>query len=271
MKTAPRRRAASSAHANRAPWRWAAAGALLGALLALLLAAPARWLGVALARASGGAVQLLEAEGSLWRGSARLLLAGGAGSRDRTALPSRINWRLAPGVGSLRASVRADCCTPSGPVALAIAPRWGGARITAQPSHSIWPAALLAGLGTPFNTLQLHGELRLDTEPLAIELAQGRLRLEGSASLTAQHLSSRLSTLPALGSYRVQLAGGATPTLQLQTLQGPLLLSGSGQWNGGHLRFAGEAGAAAGMEATLANLLNIIGQRRGDKVLINLG
>ena len=49
------------------------------------------------------------------------------------------------------------------------------------------------------------------------------------------------------------------------------LLEGSGQWNGGRLRFSGEAGAAADMEAQLANLLNIIGVRRGDKVILAIG
>ncbi len=259
----------ASGAATRAPWRWAVAGAVLGALLALLLAAPARWLGALLSHASGGAVQLLDAEGSVWRGSARLEFTGGAGSRDRAALPGRLHWRLTPGPGALHASVQAQCCTPHGAIALAITPRWGGAHIAVREGHSEWPAALLTGLGTPFNTLQLHGTLLLLTQPLSLDIAQGRVRVEGSASLTAQRISSRLSPLPALGSYRVQLAGGAAPSLRLQTLEGALHLSGSGQWSGGRLRFAGEASAAEGMEAPLANLLNVIGQRRGNKALIN--
>ena len=265
-----RRPARASNGSSSAPWLLAVVGAVCGLLLALVLAAPARWLGAALAHASGGAVQLQQASGSVWRGSARLLLTGGAGSRDRIALPGRVHWQLAPGPGTLRASLRADCCTTT-PIALHVAPRLGGAHIQVQQSSSTWPASLLTGLGTPFNTLQLHGELLLQTQPLAIELAQGRIRLDGHASITASRISSRLSTLPALGDYRIELAGGAAPTMHLSTLQGPLLLEGRGPWNGGHLRFSGEAGAAAGMEAQLANLLNIIGVRRGDKVFLELG
>ena len=41
-----------------APWGWAAAGALAGLLLALVLFAPARWLAQAVAAASGGQVLL---------------------------------------------------------------------------------------------------------------------------------------------------------------------------------------------------------------------
>ncbi|MBQ9579015.1 MAG: type II secretion system protein N, partial [Ottowia sp.] len=93
-----RRPARPAASNSAAPWRWAVAGTLVGALLAVLLAAPARWLGALLAHVSEGAVQLLETDGSVWNGSARLLLTGGEGSRDRLALPGRIHWQLAPGL-----------------------------------------------------------------------------------------------------------------------------------------------------------------------------
>ena len=266
-----RRSARTASNGNSAaPWRWAVVGIVAGALLAVLLAAPARWLGALLAHVSDGAVQLQQASGSVWNGSARLLLTGGAGSRDRIALPGRVHWRLAPGLGALRATLRAECCTPAAPIAMRVAPRVGGAHIDVQPSHSVWPASLLTGLGTPFNTLQLHGELLLDTQPLALEVAQGRLLLDGNASLEARHISARVSTLPSLGDYRVELKGGATPTVHLTTLQGPLLMKGNGQWDGKRLRFSGEANAAAGMEAQLANLLNILGIRRGDKVMLNI-
>ncbi|MGL6206076.1 MAG: type II secretion system protein N, partial [Giesbergeria sp.] len=59
--------------------------------------------------------------------------------------------------------------------------------------------------------------------------------------------------------------------LQLQTLQGDLQLSGSGQWVGQRLRFAGEASAAPEREGALSNLLNIIGRRNGARSLITLG
>ena len=42
--------------------RWAVAGALIGALLALVLFAPARWLGAALDRWSGGHLQLVNGQ-----------------------------------------------------------------------------------------------------------------------------------------------------------------------------------------------------------------
>ena len=140
-----------------------------------------------------------------------------------------------------------------------------------QDTPSQWPAALLAGLGTPWNTLQIEGDLQLSTQGLSVEWAEGRLAIAGRAELQAQRLSSRLSTLRPMGSYRITLLGGATPTLQLQTLEGSLQLSGNGQWVGSRFRFNGEASAAPEREAALSNLLNIIGRRSGARSIITIG
>ena len=74
-----------------APWRWALAGLCLGALPALVLWAPARWLAAGVQQASGGQLQLRQPEGTVWTGSARLVLTGGGGSEDQAALPGRLH------------------------------------------------------------------------------------------------------------------------------------------------------------------------------------
>ena len=48
-------------------------------------------------------------------------------------------------------------------------------------------------------------------------------------------------------------------------------MSGQGQWTGPRLHFEGEASAVPGREAALANLLSIIGRRRGDRSIITVG
>lgn len=271
LRPRPRRRTDSGAVDHAAPWGWAVAGALAGALAVLVATAPARWLTEALATATGGAVQLTEPLGSIWAGSARLVLTGGAGSQDSTALPGRVRWRLRPALTGASMRVDADCCTGSTPLALQLSPRWTGVRVGISDGRSSWPASVLDGLGTPWNTIQPRGELELLTQGLVVEWLAGRLHLDGRAEFTAHKLSSRLSTLQPLGSYRLQLNGGDTVALQLSTLNGSLLMSGSGQWVGSRLRFTGEAQAAPGMEAQLANLLNIIGRRQGDRAIISLG
>ncbi|MBO9678978.1 MAG: type II secretion system protein N [Acidovorax sp.] len=267
-RTAPRSR--PQAQAPRSPRGWALCGLLLGALPALVVFAPADWLARGIARASGGQVQLAQARGTVWTGSAQLVLTGGASSQDRAALPGRLQWQLRPRWNGLAATLQADCCTPE-PLRLALAPHWGGARLTVHDGQSQWPAAVLAGLGTPWNTLQPQGRLALRTQGLELGWSAGRPVLAGQAQLDALAMSSRLSTLRPMGSYRLQLAGGAAPTLTLQTLDGHLLLNGSGQWVGQRLRFTGEASAAPEREAQLSNLLNIIGRRSGARSLISLG
>ncbi|MDO5086305.1 MAG: type II secretion system protein N, partial [Comamonadaceae bacterium] len=222
--------------------------------------------------ASGHRVQLPEAQGTIWNGSARLLLSGGAGSRGRMALPGRVQWQLRPHGLGLRLQLRADCCTPHGALAASVTPRWGGARVALGDTTSVWPAALLTGLGTPWNTVQPEGDLTLQTEAFSLEWLAGRATVGGRAQFTARQVASRLSPLKPLGSYHLTLTGGAAPTLALQSLEGSALrLSGNGQWVGTRLRFTGEAQAAPGTEAQLFNLLNILGRRQGDRALISLG
>jgi general secretion pathway protein N len=253
-----------------APWGWALAGALAGLLLSLALFAPARWLAAAVQRATADRLKLADARGTVWNGSAQLVLTGGAGSADTSTLPGRIDWQLRPRWNGVVTTLQAACCVPQ-PIAVEARWRWGGSELRVADGRSQWPAMLLAGLGTPWNTLQLDGELQLATQGLSVEWSEGRLALAGRAELVAQRMSSRLSTLRPMGSYRILLQGGSTPSLRLETLEGSLQLSGDGQWVGSRLRFSGVAQAAPEREAALANLLNIIGRRSGPRSLISIG
>jgi general secretion pathway protein N len=251
-------------------WRWAAAGNVLGLLLTLLLAAPARWLQPWVEQATAGQVVLADAQGTLWNGSAQLQLSGGTGSQDRSALATRVHWQLQLQLEGLQLVLQSDCCTPQ-PMTLQWRPDWHGGVLKLLPGDSQWPASLLAGLGTPWNTVQLEGSLQLHSGGLTLQQAQGRTLLQGVLTLTAPALASRLSTLRPLGSYRLDLQAGGLAHLQLQTLQGSLQLQGSGSWVGGRFHFQGEASAAPEHEAALANLLNILGRRDGARSLITLG
>jgi general secretion pathway protein N len=274
LMKAMRRTSAQPAGPGRSPWSFAVLGALLGLGLALLVWAPARWLAWGVAQASQGQVQWLNPRGTVWQGSAQLLLSGGAGSRQPQALPGRLQWSLSPTWTGLRLGWRADCCmTEAASVQAALG--WNTLQLQASDHRSNWPAALLTGLGAPWNTLQAEGQLQLRTEALQLHWAQGRLQMQGLLELNLQGMSSRLSPVKPMGSYRVALTGTPegtpTPGLDLSTLQGPLLLSGQGQWVGQRLRFTGEARAAEGHEAAFDNLLNILGRRQGARSLLSLG
>ena len=253
-------------------------GATLGALAALVAFAPAAWLADSLATATEQRLLLADARGTVWQGSAVAVLTGGAGSRDASALPGRLAWRVGLAAGHIELTLRQDCCL-NGDLRLAIAPGLGRLKVTLPAAEGVrgqWPASWLTGLGTPWNTLQLGGWLRLSSPGGAAETVQGRWRFDGSAEVRLDAINSRLSTLPQLGSYDLAVAaapGAASgeANITLSTTEGPLQLSGSGQWAAGRLRFRGEARADEGAEAVLNNLLNLIGRRQGALSVISIG
>ena len=255
-------------------WAMAVVGALIGVLLALWVWAPARWLAWGVAQVTQGQVQWLHPRGTVWAGSAQLVLSGGAGSRDAQALPGRLHWTLLPHWTGLTVGWQADCCMRE---AARLQLKAGISTWQVQVSDHVaqWPAALLTGLGAPWNTVQAQGILQTQTQALQWRWSQGRVQVQGLAQLQVRDLSSRLSPLKPMGSYLVELRGTAegtpTPSLKLSTQQGPLMLTGQGQWVGARLRFTGEASAQAGHEAALANLLNILGRRQGQRSLLSLG
>lgn len=251
-------------------WAWAAAGACVGGLSALLVFAPARWLAAGLHQVSNGHLQLSQTQGTVWAGSAQLALTGSSGSRDAVRLPGRVQWQLLAGWGHVVFQLQAACCTPH-PIALSVTPGWKSLQLTLADSQSSWPARLFSGLGAPWNTVQLEGELVVVGKGLRAELTPGHLAFEGDLQLEARDLRSHLSTLRPMGSYRLTFEGGARPSLALETLSGSLQLNGQGRWTGSHLRFDGTASAAPAHEAELSNLLNLIGRRDGARSILTAG
>lgn len=263
---------------HRTPKRWSIAGALIGISAALIAFAPASWLARALASASNEHLLIVDTRGSVWNGSGVLVLTGGAGSRDASALPGRLHWQMSVKGLALQLAARQDCCI-NGELLLGIKPGFGRMDLSVD-TKADWlarvPAGLLAGLGTPWNTLQLGGSLRLSARDLRLESVQGRWRQFGELQLDLLNLSSRVSTVAPLGSYRFTVTADpgnpGVSTMRLSTLEGALQLSGVGVLNpGGKSRFTGEAGAAPGREEALNNLLNIIGRRQGARSILTIG
>jgi general secretion pathway protein N len=261
--------------ARGAAVRWAVAGAIVGILVGVVAFAPASWLASAIASATNQRLVLADARGTIWSGSAVAVLAGGPDSRDASYLPGRMEWTLTPRWYGVDLAARHECCL-NGTATVQIRPGLGRIRATLVPRTDWvgqWPSAWLGGLGTPWNTLQLGGNFRLLSPGATIESVEGRWRLDGRVELVLDSVSSRLTTLDTLGTYKVTLSGSANgPTLLTVTTQdGPLQLSGNGTWGPGGVKFRGEARAEAGDEPALSNLLNIIGRRDGARSIISIG
>ncbi|WP_290642807.1 type II secretion system protein N [Aquabacterium sp.] len=273
---------------RKAGRRWGWWGAGIGALAGMVVYAPASWLAQGVVELTGKRLLLAESQGTIWKGDAVAVLTGGAGSRDARALPGRLNWRMRLQGMGLRLTLQQDCCMPT-PVVVLVELGLGRiktdvrlqtsttdssvAAMASQGEIGHWPAAWLGGLGTPWNTLQLGGVVRLSAQDLSIEVVQGRARIQGQANLALDNVSSRVTTLDRLGSYRLDLSGDAQGQLQMAmiTVDGALQLSGQGGMSSGGMRFRGEARASDAEKGALDNLLNIIGRREGDRSVISIG
>jgi general secretion pathway protein N len=249
--------------------------AIVALLLTVLVIAPAQWIASTMKNATGGRLELAEASGTVWNGSALLVLASSQEpGAPRATLPERLQWRLNPWallLGQLE-------LTLTHPSALAQpltvhAPLAGSGTTILSATTVRVPASLLVGIGAPWNTIRPGGILLVSWDRLQLESQ----RIQGNISAEWQQASSALTPVSPMGHYRLQTNGVWPGTqLDLLTISGPLELKGSGTIpQGGRLRFTGRAQAMAGtdpgVKAQLTGLISLLGRRDGDGALLNFG
>ncbi|MCX4164620.1 MULTISPECIES: type II secretion system protein N [Paraburkholderia] len=237
------------------PWVLVGTVSCAVVLLAML---PAAWITPQFAKKTQGHINLVDPAGSLWHGSATLMLAAGPDASAATLLPGRIEWRTAFWplfIGRVRMEMRQSEAMPD-PVNVDAA----ASSATLSAGSIAVPASLLTGLGAPFNTLDLQGDVRLSWTDWRAFRGQSF----GQLTVTLNDMSSRVSRVKPLGSYRVVFqAEGAASTLDLSTLKGPLLLDGHGTLGNGGSSFQGTASASPDQKDNLAGLLNLLGRPNG--------
>lgn len=253
----------------RRPVTWFLAG--IGSIAFTVLAFfPAAWVGAIIEAQTAGRLTLGDAQGTLWRGSAVIGETLGGSEVVTPLLPGRFSWRLSPMVllGQVDAELE-NIAALSQPVS--VMGNWH--QWQAGPAAISLPAERLAAWGAPLNTVQPSGRMRLTWKQLRLTRQEGRFGMTGSMNLEMHDMASRLSPIKPLGTYNLALDWhGQQAFVALKTIKGPMLLNGAGTFGNGRLQFLGKAGADAGQEETLANLLNLLGQRRreGDKDVIVL-
>ena len=264
---------AGSAPTPLRTWIAALVGGVLAAVGTVAALAPAQWADRAVQRWSGGHVGLAEASGTIWNGQATLVLASG-GSRDtgRVSLADPLSWHLAA-LPLLYGAVELTLRHPSALSAPLQVNAFADGRLQLGPMTLRLPAAMLAGLGAPWNTVRPGGVVSLQTDGL--ELAPGRFR--GSFAAEWDYASSALTPVSPIGHYRLQTSGQYPGIrLELQTISGPLELTGSGTiGEGGRLRFEGIARAQAAADPAtktqLTGLISLLGRRQGDAAVLSFG
>jgi general secretion pathway protein N len=238
---------------------WSLAG-MVSVTLTVLAFFPAAWLAAIVEMQTAGRLTLGDAQGTLWRGSAFLGVAPGVNDPVTPLLPGRFAWRLSPMVllGVVDAELE-NTAAVSQPIR--VTGNWIQWQIS--PAAVLLPAERLAALGAPLNTIQPSGQMRLSWEQLQLVRQGGKSEMTGAMKLEINDVASRLSPVKPLGAYELALDWrGQQASVTLKTVKGPMLLYGSGIFSNGRLQFSGTAQAEAGQEESLANLLNLLGQRR---------
>jgi general secretion pathway protein N len=91
----------------------------------------------------------------------------------------------------------------------------------------------------------------------------------GQARFSVSELSSVVSPIAPLGRYQVQIALKSSALVSIQTEEGPLRISGEGEWVGQSLRFRGLASADDPHHEALQPVLSVLGQRQGAQAQLN--
>ena len=175
----------------------------------------------------------------------------------------RAEWRINPlwlFVARLQAQVSATGHASELAATLAVTPR----AIVLEQARASASAKLASKLYSPAGLLAPEGRLRLLTEKLSLR----QDGLQGDAQLFWEQAASGVSEVKPLGDYRVDLTGvGATASMKLSTLRGPLELVGQGHWQvtgSGAFQLSGFARAQARRDE-LQPLLALMGREQNGR------
>jgi general secretion pathway protein N len=225
-------------------------------LAALTALAPASLIAPLVKRQFTDRLMLTEAAGTVWRGQASLWAGMGGSPRRLGTLQWRVNplWLL---LG--KAHVEVSLTEPDLTLhAIAVA---GVGSFRLADVQAAAPATLAATFYVPAELLGLDGQVRLQCESVRMDGEE----VSGGLDLWFDRMSSRLSKVSPLGSYRLNASGmGSELRLALTTVSGDLGLAGEGSWRrgNGNLHFEGAARPLARAD-DLEPLLQVLGTDRG--------
>lgn len=219
---------------------------------------PARWMATRIASESRGRVQLTDAHGTLWAGSARAVVTP-PGSTPITL--EKLTWRFNPLRLFAAEAAFATQVEAAGFAGDFEASR-GFTRWHLRQLALLGDASGLARLVPVAATLQPQGLLAL-TAPV---LTWDGKDLGGDATLEWKDAAVSLSDVRPLGTYRATLkATGGPGQVAVTTVQGALRITASGTYTlPATLVLTGDAKAEGPQASRLDPLLQLIGPKRPD-------
>jgi general secretion pathway protein N len=245
--------------------------ALFCALVVLVWSAPASLVDIGVNQATQGRLRLADAQGTVWRGSGRIVLADVAAEASAytvtgLVLPGRFEWTIA---GLPLFIGRLDAQLSGAGVLTPIKIEGGVSELKISASRLVLPTVDLSRMGSPWNTFKPQASLDVQWDNMTMRQGQ----FIGKAVVELKDIASALTSVRPLGSYKVDVVGaGSSADVKLLTTQGPLSLTGNGLWNARQgLRLSIEAVADETAKVKLQTLLSLMGRREGEKTIIRIG
>lgn len=224
--------------------------------LALIVTAPAMLADAGLQRASNGRLRLAETRGTLWSGVGQLDVLDING---KISYENPLEWRLQSGT-LFRAPLVYEIRFGHGSRPFSLMMYWS--RMEFSNVDVNLPAAAFSQALPRLGPLELSGNVNVKTRSLVLRSGT----MQGSTTLEWREAGSALAPVSPLGNYELRFEGAGSETrATLNTLQGPLQISGRGAWANGHAPvFLATAHVPPELRQQLAPFLRLITVERSD-------
>jgi general secretion pathway protein N len=246
-------------------------GALLCALVVMVLSAPASLVDIGVNQITQGRLRLADTQGTIWKGTGRIVLAdisaeASAFTVTGLVLPGTFEWRIA-GFPLFIGRINAQLSGVGLQAPIKI--EGGLSELKISASRLVLPTVDLSRMGSPWNTFKPQASLEVQWDNMTVRQGQ----FNGKAAIELKDIASALTPVRPLGSYRVDVVGaGSSADVKLLTTQGPLSLTGNGVWTAQQgLKLSIEALADESAKVKLQTLLSLMGRRDGEKTIIRIG
>lgn len=216
---------------------------------------------------TNGYINIINSSGSIWNGSGSLMFSTKFKEIISTVLQGKIKWRIeffSLFRGILRIHVFHRNMIPNN----IVIEMTMNSFFLSKGIISV-PIYILNGLGSPFNTLNLHGNMQFIWTDCRIF----NKNIFGNLSIILKNISSSISSVKPLGSYKVFLKNYnkniSSIIFFISTYKGPLIINGEGLISSGSILFNGIAKCSPKYINNLSSLLNLIG-KQVDKGIVEL-
>ena len=225
---------------------------------------PAQWIAPLLGYSTQGAVKLVDAQGTLWRGAGSVVVV--RSETEQWMLPQRVAWMLSPQMFSAAFALQVSIGTGNEVNAMI---GWGEKRLEAgelgMPAKDV---ASIVALGSPINSLLPKADITVKWPRLNLDKPEGTIRLN------VQNLRTRFDSAAVLGSYDVGIRLGQDIALKIATPDAKARVQATGAMT----IVAGKVQSLetvlspkdAADHAQLAGLFNVLGRRVGEQYIFKL-